>query len=676
MVCLILAVLIAWGMRFSNEDLFTALCAGRDVWHGNLGQPDTWSFATDGKLWVNQNWLSGVFYYASYLEFGEFGPFSIKVVLLVSCLVILYLQCRRLGADELSSLYALILGVLSVAPFWGIRPENFGVFFCVLFTAFLTAPGSWGNWKWVGSVLTIWIWSNSHGSFILGLFFLLVKFSVEGVRTFPRFGARTDQGGRKELVGLLVVFVFSVIVVALANPFGPANLFMPFTQVGTDEWIRQNLDWQPLYRWGTLADSSLFSPANVWPFLFLLLLMGALALVVVCKSPKAVASDLKVSGDILTEAVIFLIATVLSFRFKRLIPFAGMLAIPVLAYLIQSSRAAPAVRCLLSGSGPRGQFPRYLHAVCCLALLIFLTWAFSAKILVPHLPGNPMLPDMPLATQHMSWNCTFADLVKFLKANQLPTRVFSSWALSDFLVFHVPKIQIFVCGRAQTIYTAKNLREYLTIVRTEPGDPASAAAALRLLDDLRVDLVVLPETGAYGGLTDVLMKSRKWIGVYADGHALVLVRNETRSFRRIGNEEGFQALHYPDHRAEIVGKTLFTLGADGTMTAAQALALEDLARQRPDHSIYRLIGNGNTDFHGCLNAGVRAFLTSELNRLLRASFMTANGANSVIKSIVEIASILEHDAKSCFAGVSPSHFGGIADNYTALYQNICREFLP
>src|SRR4030042_4042446 len=106
-LALVLALLTALGMRFLNEDLFVALCAGRDVVQGKLAQPDTWAFTTDGKVWVNQGWLSHLFLYLSYSGLRDLGPALWKTVLLLLCLWILFMRCRRLGASTDTSLLAV-----------------------------------------------------------------------------------------------------------------------------------------------------------------------------------------------------------------------------------------------------------------------------------------------------------------------------------------------------------------------------------------------------------------------------------------------------------------------------------------------------------------------------------------------------------------------------------------
>ena len=139
---LVISILIAWGMRFLNEDLYVAFCTGRDTVNGLTGKPDLWSFNTGGTVWVDQSWLSHLIYYLSYRFLGELGPVLLKGALLILCLVMIYLHCRGRGRSEEATLSALLLGVLSLAPFLQIRAENFGVVWFVCLAVILQSGES------------------------------------------------------------------------------------------------------------------------------------------------------------------------------------------------------------------------------------------------------------------------------------------------------------------------------------------------------------------------------------------------------------------------------------------------------------------------------------------------------------------------------------------------------
>ena len=146
---------------------------------GLLAKPDQWSFTMPGKIWVDQSWLTHLIYYLSYLELHDLGPVLLKALLLALCLVVLYFRCRSLGAGLESTLAAIVLGTLALAPFLEIRAENFGLLYFLAFAASLCAPDTWGRWRQAACLAVMALWCNSHGSFMLGFALLGLRVLVE-----------------------------------------------------------------------------------------------------------------------------------------------------------------------------------------------------------------------------------------------------------------------------------------------------------------------------------------------------------------------------------------------------------------------------------------------------------------------------------------------------------------
>ena len=140
-IVLVLAVVQAfligicnWGV---NSDLFLGLASGKSTLHGNLAKTDQWSFTAQDRVWIDQSWLSNIFFYLFYRFLGAAGPVLIKILLLAGCVVILFYRCRRFGASVEVALFSLWLGLMAAAPFIRIRGENFGAFYFVAFVALL-----------------------------------------------------------------------------------------------------------------------------------------------------------------------------------------------------------------------------------------------------------------------------------------------------------------------------------------------------------------------------------------------------------------------------------------------------------------------------------------------------------------------------------------------------------
>lgn len=206
--------------RYVNEDLFLAFAAGREILKGNLVVHDHWSFTAEGRVWVNQAWLSHLILFLSYDLLGPAGPVALKVVLLAACLWLVFLRCRSLGASPELSLACICAGTLAAAPFLGIRPENFGVFFFLLFTSLLTMNRVPAIARRLGVPLLLILWSSSHGSFMLGIGLLGVKAALVTVRSFrSRKTAGTSEDPASP-VEWWILTAASIAAVAVVTPFG------------------------------------------------------------------------------------------------------------------------------------------------------------------------------------------------------------------------------------------------------------------------------------------------------------------------------------------------------------------------------------------------------------------------------------------------------------------------
>jgi hypothetical protein len=180
----VLACAIGLTTPYVNEDLFLAFAAGRDISQGIVAVPDHWSFNTQGRVWINQAWLSHYLFFVAHEYLGPAGPVGLKLILFIACLSLILMRCKSLGADTETSLAAVIPGILAAGPFLGIRPENFGLFFFILFTAFLSGEQLLKSKRKFAIPLLIVVWSNFHGSFMMGLGLLLFMAQSSSVAPF------------------------------------------------------------------------------------------------------------------------------------------------------------------------------------------------------------------------------------------------------------------------------------------------------------------------------------------------------------------------------------------------------------------------------------------------------------------------------------------------------------
>lgn len=705
MLALVLAIAIAWGNSHQNEDLVMAIVAGRDVVEGHLGDPDRWSFTTQGKVWVNQGWFSGLLFYLSYAGLHYAGPVLLKGLLLVLCLVPLYRRCRRLDASADVSLLAVSVGTLGVATLMSIRAENFGIVYFVLLTTLLTRPAGPGFWRYLGAVALILIWSNSHGSFLIGVVLVGVKAVLqllrygaapaidrllsqpgEGGEGTHRSGIAAGMGARGTVfndgVKWGLTCLCCIVVVAVANPFGLSNLTMPFRQVSAVWWTTSVNLWQPLIQWGGDSGIVLYMGELSLFYLGAVALVGALAILTVFNSGlRTILQRLMArqndpsGGDLLMEVSISIFMVLLSFRFGRTAVFAGLAIVPTLAWLMRSVLGSLNDRGTREAERHTERRPAVALLFLSTALMALTVWVFCARTIPTYLFEHPSLEDS-LVRRTFGTPRQLSDLTTFVEKNRISGRLFSDLLLSDLLLLRVPNIQVFMDLRAQSIYSDRVCRDYLTVALVDVKNQASVKSALRVLENYGISTVVLPMDSDYwSSLIVALFNSKAWRPLYVDPSGFVFVKADSSRLRTAGTS-GTLDVWFPNERSRILTAAYLMLGSQGRIAPALEMELKKLALTDPNHLIYRSLALASRRTDGHLSDSVRSYFLGELNRLGNIHLDSSTRYETVLGSMIEILQALEFDASSRAGRSAAEVYAQKIRELAALHNRIRSERSP
>ena len=667
-----MAAAIALTTRYVNEDLFGGLAAGRDICQGLLTAADHWSFTAAGLEWINQAWLSHLLFYLSYDRLGPLGPLLIKVVLFVACLAIVLVRCRSLAASTEVSLLTLLAGILAIGPFVGLRQENFGLFFFIVFSALVTTHALSARTRAVAVLVVIALWSNFHGSFMLGIALTVARAGLTTLRNLIRWGAGTHDASWKDAALWWLLAGASVIVCAVANPYGIRNITMPFRQLGTATVTEHSADWLPLWHFQQI-DEGLFAGGNPWLYVALVLLcfVASIVLLVWTKrfpdTTRSVFSAVK--ADWLMEAGIALVSLVMALRFGRFVLFSALSLVPFAALILQAL--------VTHLRGDRGaHFPKarerrltFVAGVASCALMGFLCWRVAV---VPYLPGNPCRPERPVTRELMSCDSFSRPLTVFMKENHLKDRVLSGWALSSFLMWHIPEIHLFMDTRDQSYYPSQVVKDYFTIMGILP---ARDADAFELLDRYRVATIALSTGPIDFELATTLMQSKKWACVYADPYALLLVRSDAPRFRTMLQSGRLDSLSFPDNATKNLSEATLSLFLLGRIRPDLVNALKEQCLNAPWPNVYTLICWGIDDPRNCFTPETTSFLVSEVNRLSQISPLFPNGAEQVTESLTRLYEILGANAMRCRDPIRAHTFFALKESSSARYRRIRHHYL-
>lgn len=158
------AVALVTRQPVSDSDLFWHLANGRDILAGTAGT-DHFSWTIAGRpTWLDQ-WLGEILWYASYQLAGWDGIIALRAAA-VGALVAIVVATALRGAPgrPLVALLAAAPAIVVSRYAWTDRPELFGLLCFAILVAVLRRDGA----LWAIPLLLL-VWSNTHGSYVLGL---------------------------------------------------------------------------------------------------------------------------------------------------------------------------------------------------------------------------------------------------------------------------------------------------------------------------------------------------------------------------------------------------------------------------------------------------------------------------------------------------------------------------
>lgn len=217
------------GLRpLTDNSFFTHLATGRIILDtGSVPSSDPYSFTAHGASWLVQSWLASVLY-AAVEHVGGAG--ALRVLMGATAAVLTALAWRLTRAAD-SLVPRLAIGVIFVvvgAGLWSERPLMLGL---IAFALVMLAVDGRLDARWL--VPIGWIWVNVHGSFPLGIVYVVVG----------AVGSRMDG---RELTQPLRVLRWLVLGVGLGavGPLGPAVLLFPLQLLQRQDILQHVIEWR------------------------------------------------------------------------------------------------------------------------------------------------------------------------------------------------------------------------------------------------------------------------------------------------------------------------------------------------------------------------------------------------------------------------------------------------
>jgi hypothetical protein len=237
-------------------------------WHLRTGQliaqtqeipnSDPYSFTANAKQWVTHEWLSEFFFFRLF-ELGGYGLLIfIFSGIITASFLFAYLRCSKESKPYIAG-FVLLLGAITSAPTWGVRPQMLTLLFFSSFLFLLDRYRHNGNYRTLIPIPLIMIlWVNLHAGYIIGIaieiiyiFGYLLEVAILRVRRKEKIDLLT-----KKSIWILFSVLITSVLASLLNPTGFRILTYPF-QTLTDsamqsyiqEWFSPDFHqviWQPL----------------------------------------------------------------------------------------------------------------------------------------------------------------------------------------------------------------------------------------------------------------------------------------------------------------------------------------------------------------------------------------------------------------------------------------------
>jgi hypothetical protein len=452
--------------EMAGSDMWWHLAAGRELLQTRtLWMVDAWSYTASGEAWLNHEWLSDIIFYGWVSLWGVESIVYWKWLVTLATFCTLQYVLYRQSGSHLAALLCSALAAGIAAPFIDVRPHLYSLLnFSLLLLLLLGREAR----TWVLMALFL-VWVNLHGGFFFGLMAL-------GILLFPWRDFSLPNLRAAAVIGLCCVLAASL------NPSGVKTFLYPLTYAfdtsspyrGLGEWL------------------SPFKPGGIRSPLFFVFMWAPLAAALYLLPAVRRATGVPWEGLALTALTLAMALTS-----RRFIPLFGMSLAIMLAPL-----AAAACRSL--------RLERYSLVLALPAL------AFAGYRLMPYsLQSGP-------AFHYLTAEYSYpVDLVNFIEANDIGGRVYAYYNWGGYLHWRTDGgLQVFIDGRADTVYDADTYYQYVAVLASRPG-------WIEAVEATGAEFILWPHHRGKGQRKlQALVSSGRWRPVYRDAAGWLLARGD------------------------------------------------------------------------------------------------------------------------------------------------------
>ena len=332
-------------------------------WHLRTGQlivqshsipkVDPFSFTNHGKPWIDHEWLSQVVMYGLF-RLGGYAllVFVFSAIITISFLLTYY--CCPAKTRPYVAGFSLLLGALTTAPTWDVRPQMISLLLTSLLLFLLNQYQKNGKLSSLVPIPIIaLLWVNLHAGYFLGFVIIaiyIIGAFIELLIIKSHNSPVNDAPAVRHIVFLSGALGCSILL-SLINPNGYHILIYPFQTLTSQamqqfiqEWLSPDfhlLIWQPLAIFilalicaGMIGKHFLSATKIILTIVFAMAALHSarfiplFAIVAIPILAEQLGASIRIDSDtqilnknirLLVTAVLFLLILVTGFRFKQVI---------------------------------------------------------------------------------------------------------------------------------------------------------------------------------------------------------------------------------------------------------------------------------------------------------------------------------------------------------------------
>jgi len=452
--------------------------------HLSVPRYDVFSHITPPLPWFAHEWLSAVIMASIHQGFGLTGVVLFFSFLISLTYFLLFKFVRANGGNLVFAALVVFLAAVSSTLHWLARPHVFTLILALLWYYVLESyHRSDKNYLFL-LPLTMLLWVNLHGGFVIG--FVLLAVYLAGCATEALCASAPTNSLSKRKFRTLTCIAFACLLFSLANPAGYEVLLFPFKLALNQSLVDIIME----YRSPDFHESL--------PFKYLLLLTIAILAL----------SRAKVN---LIELSLVLVFTYMALYSVRHIPLFAIIIAPILA------RHMDSILEQRDGQLSQGLKNMAYNLAFVDGQLRGHFWPMVALLLIGILAATGVIKfDFDQATMPVA-------AVQFLKREKIAGQMYNPEQFGDYVIYaEWPAYKVFIDGRID-MYGADRMKEYMNVAMPQPG----WEKVLRKYD---INFVF---DRANSPISQLLVQRDDWRLVYADSVANIFVRDSVENQRVI-----------------------------------------------------------------------------------------------------------------------------------------------